>query len=98
VSTQISVSRDERTLAVENASFRWAYLAMSFALLGIIAFRALVFHQSNWDLMATVVVGGGIAYAYQGLHRVISKRWFVISALALLVAAVVSLLTVLLRW
>jgi len=69
---------------------------MSFALLGSIAFRALVFHQSTWDLMAIVVAGGGISYAYQGLHRVISGRWVAVSALALLVAAVIAVFLVLL--
>ncbi|MCZ2111865.1 MAG: hypothetical protein LC118_20295 [Dehalococcoidia bacterium] len=94
MSTPVAVFRDERTSAVENASFRWAFLAMSFALLGSIAFRALVFRQSNWDLMAIVILGGGISYAYQGLHRAITKRWFAVSALAVLVAAVISILTV----
>src|SRR5271165_708673 len=33
MSTSHVVQRDERTLAVENASYRWGYLALSYALL-----------------------------------------------------------------
>jgi hypothetical protein len=37
MSTIPTVHRDERTLAVENASYRWAYLFLSFALLLLVA-------------------------------------------------------------
>ena len=52
------VHRDERTTAVENASYRWAYLVLSFGLLLIVAFRSFVYGESAWDLLALVVLGG----------------------------------------
>ena len=33
MSTPQAVERDERTVAVENASYRWAYLVLTYALL-----------------------------------------------------------------
>jgi hypothetical protein len=58
-----TVDRDERTIAVENASYRWAYLFLSFGLLAIVAFRSFALHQSSWDLLAIVVLSGVVATA-----------------------------------
>ena len=38
MNTAPSVQRDERTVAVENASYRWAYLFLSFGLLALVAY------------------------------------------------------------
>jgi len=54
-----SVTRDERTAAVENTSYRIAYLVMSFGLLVCIAYRGFVLQQSSWDLLALVILGDG---------------------------------------
>ncbi len=75
MSTTPMVQRDERTIAVENASYRWSYLFLSYGLLVLIAYRSFVYHQSPWDLLALVVLGGVVGVAYQGFQRVLSKRW-----------------------
>jgi hypothetical protein len=85
-----SVQRDERTVAVENAGYRWAYLFLSFGLLVLVAFRSFVNHESPWDLLLLVVLGGGVGTAYQGWHRVLSKHWAVACLLAVAIAAVVG--------
>jgi hypothetical protein len=91
------VERDERTTAIENAGYRWSYLALSFGLLAIIAFRSLVRGESSWDLLALVVLGGGVNAAYQGLHRVLYKRWAVVSVVTLVVAAALGAVMALVR-
>jgi hypothetical protein len=70
------VDRDERTVAVENASYRWAYLVLSFGLLVIVMYRsfawresALLYQSSNhilstrsaMKLLVAAVVGGLLA-------------------------------------
>ena len=70
-----SVTRDERTLSVENSSYRWAYLLLSFGLLGIVAYRGLLWRESNWDLLGLVILGGLVTTFYQGAHRILSRRW-----------------------
>jgi hypothetical protein len=85
-----AVDRDERTLAVENASFRVAYQIMSFGLLVLVAYRSLRFHEAAWDLMALVLVGGVVASAYQGRRDVLTKRWLVNGLASLIAAAVVA--------
>jgi hypothetical protein len=59
--TSEKVGRDERTIAIENKSFKFAYLFLCFALLALVAFRSFTLHQQSWDLMAAVVLSGGAA-------------------------------------
>jgi hypothetical protein len=83
-----SLPRDDRVLAVENASYRWAYLALSFGLLASIAYRAFALRESSWDLLALVIFGGVVSVLYRGRHGALSGR----SALAPLLALAVALL------
>jgi hypothetical protein len=95
--TPSPVERDERTIAIENAGYRWSYLVLSFGLLAIVAFRGVTRGQASWELLALVVLGGVVNAAYQGLHRVLYKRWVVLTVVTLIVAAVVAIMLVLLR-
>ena len=95
--TTPSIARDERTVATENASYRWAYLVLSFGLLLSVAYRSFVLGEAAWDLLALVVAGGGVAALYQGRHRVLSPPWVVASVGGALLAAIVAAALVLLR-
>jgi uncharacterized membrane protein YfhO len=88
------VVRDERTITVENASYRWGYLVVTYGLLILITLRAFFFKQSNWDLMALVILSGLVTTAYQGMHQIFTRRWVVIFALTILVSAVLAALVV----
>ena len=93
----LSIERDERMLAVENASYRWAYLFLSFGLLLDVFYRSVAQHQTSWDLMALVIVGGLGATAYQGAHRVLTRRWATVAILMMLVGAAVAATIVMVR-
>ncbi|HEX6589964.1 MAG TPA: hypothetical protein VF039_13250 [Longimicrobiales bacterium] len=84
-------TRDERTVAVENASFRYAYLALSYGLLLVVAYRSFALGEQSWDLLGLVLLGGGIATAYQGRRRVLVSRWYVLAAVGLAIALVLAL-------
>jgi hypothetical protein len=92
-----SVARDERTTTVENTSYRWAYLLLSFGLLVSVAYRAFAWHESSWDLLALVLLGGLVATFYQGIHRVLSRRWALVAVVTVLVAGGIALAITLLR-
>jgi hypothetical protein len=91
------IMRDERTVATENASYRWAYLVLSFGLLVSTAYRAFARHESAWDLLALVILGGVVTTFYQGSRQVLSRRWAVASAAAALLALVFAVVLVLAR-
>lgn len=82
----------EPALLVESASFRWAYLFISFGLLGLAAYRSLVWRESPWDLLLLVVLGGGVPAAYQGYHQMATSRWVLTMFAATLVGAAVTAL------
>jgi len=90
------VARDERTLVVENAGYRLAYQVTAFALLIDVAYRAYALKQSSWDLLLLVVAGGLVTTIYQGVNRVLSRRWAIVTVLTMLAAAAVGAMIVLL--
>jgi hypothetical protein len=91
------IMRDERTVAIENASYRWAYLILSFGLLVSTAYRSFALHESAWDLLGLVIIGGAVANFYQGKGGVLSRRWAAASAAAAVLAIVFAVVLVLLR-
>ena len=91
------VVKDERTLVVENASYRVAYQIVTFGLLLDVAVRAFALKQSNWDLFVLVILGGFISTVYQGVNRVLSRRWAMMTALTMAAAAVTGAIVALLR-
>jgi hypothetical protein len=95
--TPAAVERDERTVMVENASYRLASTVMSFGLLLDIAYRSWVRHESNWDLFALVILGGVVATAYQGSNGVLGPRWRKSTAAVMAAAAACAVVIVLLR-
>jgi hypothetical protein len=91
------IIRDERSVAIENTSYRIAYLVMSFGLLLVTAYRGLVLGQSSWDLLGLVILGGATATLYQAAHKVLTPYWIRIAMLSMVAAALVAMLLNLLQ-
>jgi hypothetical protein len=91
------IERDERTTVVENASYRWSYLVLSFGLLIIVAVRSFTRGESPWDLLALVILGGGVNAIYQGSHGVLHRKWLMVSLGAMAAAVVIALAIVFAR-
>lgn len=86
--------RDERTIAVENAGYRLSYLVVTYGLLAVTAYRSLVAHQSTWDLLMLVVLGGIVNATYQGSRRVINAGWLFTTLGTVLIALLIAILIV----
>jgi hypothetical protein len=69
MSTHQSVERDERTVVVENASYKWAVTFITFALLVDVVYRGAVRNEAAWDLMALAILSGVICTVYQARHK-----------------------------
>jgi hypothetical protein len=91
------VERDERTTAVENAGYRWAYLFVSFGILAIVAVRAFANRETSWDLLALVVLGGVVHAVFRAFHRALYKRFALRVAVSLVAAALLAAVLVLVR-
>jgi hypothetical protein len=92
-----TVERDERVVMVENASYRWAYLLLSFGLLVDVCYRSWVRHETSWDLFGLVILGGAVTTAYQRSNQVLGSRWAKSNLLVILAAAVIAVLIVLFK-
>jgi hypothetical protein len=92
-----TIIRDERTITIENSSYRWGYLLLSFGLLVLVACRSFIWRQSSWDLLALVVLSGVVTTFYQWNHKVLSRHWVIVTIVAGLLAAVVAVVTALFR-
>jgi hypothetical protein len=93
----LSVERDERTIVVENASYRLAYLVLSYGILVLVAVRRFVNHENPWDLLVLVILAGGVAAIYQIIYRVVFSRWTATLLAAVIIAAGIAALLVMMR-
>lgn len=98
MSTHQVVARDERTLAIENASCGWAYVLLTYALLLDVMYRGLVRQEAAWDLMAMVIGGGIFCSLYQARQKALPRGWFIktvlVSCVAAVIAAIVAMILV----
>ena len=83
-----SVERDERTVAVEDAGYRWAYLFVYFALIIDAGYRAAFRHEAPLDLLALILVSGTACMIYQIRQKVWTRSQTRIAVLAGLFGAV----------
>ncbi len=89
--------RDERTITVENASYRWGYLVLSFGLLLDVAYRGLVRQEASWDLLGLVLLGGLVTTWYQGSRSILGHRWWLTGLITALTAAAIAAVLALTR-
>ena len=85
-----SVARDERTVAVENASYVWGYILLAFGLLIDVAYRGMFRHEAAWDLLALVIASSGVCTIYQVRQKTLPHGWAKRAVLIACVAAVTA--------
>ncbi len=90
------VTRDEHTVAVENASSRLACIILMFGVLIIACVRGIVLNEACWDLLGLVVISATIATVYQARQRTLAPRWWRLAILLAVVAALAGLASVVL--
>jgi hypothetical protein len=91
------VCRDERTIAVEEASYRIAYGFLTFALLLDVMYRGLARGEAAWDLLALVIAGGAISTLYQWRQKTLSRQFLLMGFAAGVIAGIVAYLIASLR-
>lgn len=75
MNTEQTLKRDERTVAVENASFKWAWYFLVWPLTIAALYRQHVRHEEVGDLIALVCISSAIAIVYQYRHNVMVSYW-----------------------
>ena len=90
MSTSEGVERDERTVAVENASYRWGYLLLCYTLLVDVMYWSLVGREAAWDVMALVIGAGAVCTVYQARQKILAHGWAMKAVLATCMAGVIA--------
>jgi hypothetical protein len=93
MNTNNEVIRDERTVAEENAAYRWACNFLFFALLLDGTYRTWFRHESAWDMMAMIILGGGTVTIYRIRRKVMPKGWVKAAIILAVIAGVLGALT-----
>ena len=75
MNTEQPLKRDERTVAIENASFKWAWHFLVWPLTIVALYRQKAMNEEVGDLIALVCVSSAIAIVYQFRHKVIVSYW-----------------------
>jgi hypothetical protein len=83
-------ARDERERGTDDRADHWAYLALSFGILGLVAYRAFVDQIASWDLLGLVVAAGLVGAAYRIRARAATRPWAAVVALSLIAGAAVA--------
>lgn len=90
MSRKQSVDRDERTVALENASYTIGYKFIAYLLLFDVAYRAFMLGESSWDLLLLVIGSGLIITGYQAREHILSRTWVKLTILAVVIAAAIA--------
>jgi hypothetical protein len=97
MNTERGVKRDERTVAVENASFKWAYFTLVYGLFLDAIYRHRFLNENVGDLLALGCVSAAISSVYLIRHKAAVSYWpwrweksIVVIAVCLFAAVVVS--------
>ncbi|HZW50187.1 MAG TPA: hypothetical protein VFF80_08700 [Bacillota bacterium] len=91
------VEKDERTTYVENQSYRYGYIALSFGILIDILYRSIQFNEAPWDLFAVIFLGGLITIGHQYRNRILTENWIKAVGLTIVISAIVSLVVLFVR-
>ena len=86
------VQRDERTVAVENAGYRWALILVLFSLLIDVIYRGRIRHEAAWDLVALVIGGSAVSTIYNIRKKAMpeGRAWMVQALVLTLISGVVG--------
>lgn len=90
------IEKDERTVFVENESYRYAYIVISYGILIDIMYRSFFLQEAPWDLFGLIFLGGLVSTIYQFRQKIFTQKWLrsilILVILSALTAVIVSLL------
>lgn len=81
-----SVEKDERTVFIENISYKYGYNFIAFALLLDVMYRSLRFNEAPWDLLGLIIVSGFIMTIYQYKQKILGRSYLKLTLITLAVS------------
>ncbi|HWQ72846.1 MAG TPA: hypothetical protein VN370_11050 [Desulfitobacteriaceae bacterium] len=91
------VEKDERTIFVENISYKFGYIFLAFALLLDVAYRSLILNEAPWDLLALIIISGLVMSIYQFQQKILGKTWLKTFLYVFVIAVIFAIIMVFIR-
>ncbi|AHF10095.1 MULTISPECIES: hypothetical protein [Dehalobacter] len=91
------VERDERTTFIENISYKFGYVFITFALLLDTAYRSLYSNEAPWDLLAIIIISGVVMSIYQYKQRILGNTWLRTFIFTFIIAFIIAIIMVFVR-
>jgi hypothetical protein len=91
------VEKDERTTFIENISYKFGYMFITFALLLDVAYRSLKLNEASWDLLSIIIISGVIMSIYQYRQKILGKTWMRTFIVTFIIAFIVAIIMVFIR-
>lgn len=84
------VEKDERTIYVENISYKFGYLFIAFAILLDVVYRSFKLNETSWDLLVIVIISGFVMAIYQYQQRNLGKSWTRTISITIIVSIIIG--------
>ena len=85
-------------MSVENASYRYGFVTLLYALLVDVMVRGIVRREGAWDLLAMVVLGSAVCTFYQARRKVLVRgTWtkaLIVAGIAGILSAIIAVVLV----
>lgn len=76
MSVTAEVERDERTVSIENASYRLGFFILYIGVLWDACYRAYFRHEAPFDLLALAIGSAAISTVYQVRRKALTRGRF----------------------
>lgn len=90
------IEKDERTIFIENKSYKYGCTILNFGLLIDIIYRSIRFNEASWDLFGLLFAGGLVMTVYQYKYKTFASNWKNRYLLLIIATAVLAFLITLL--
>lgn len=91
-----NVIKDERTISVENKSYKYGCYIFNFGLLLDIIYRSIRLNEASWDLFGLIFLSGLVMTSYQYKEKIFSENWgkkyLLLIALTAITAVIVAII------
>lgn len=91
-----SIEKDERSIFIENQSYKYGYMVLTFGILIDIIYRSVRFNEAPWDLFGLIFLSGLITTSHQYRYEIFSKNWLVSVLILALISAIIAAIVALL--
>jgi hypothetical protein len=91
------VEKDERTTFIENISYKFGYIFITFALLLDVAYRSFKQNEAPWDLLALIIISGLVMSLYQYKQKILGKTWIKTFIYVFAIAFIIGIIMVFIR-